>query len=82
MVPAKTIGADAAAAHYRPHIWPTTPAGWVGWSWVDPFNSEKYEDVVRRNPSSPEAYNTRGVAYARYDLVAPRELRFTTTWSC
>lgn len=41
--------ADAAAAHYRPRIWPTTPAGWVGWSWVDPFNSEKYEDVVRRN---------------------------------
>ena len=23
----------------------------------------------------------RGVAYSRYDLVAPRELRFTTTWS-
>jgi hypothetical protein len=23
----------------------------------------------------------RGVAYARYDLVAPRELRLTTTWS-
>jgi alpha-galactosidase len=39
----------AAAAHYRPRIWPTTPAGWVGWSWVDPFNSERYEDVVRRN---------------------------------
>ncbi|MFM9080969.1 MAG: TonB-dependent receptor plug domain-containing protein [Opitutaceae bacterium] len=23
----------------------------------------------------------RGVAYARYDLVAPRELRYTTTWN-
>jgi hypothetical protein len=23
----------------------------------------------------------RGVAYSRYDLVAPREIRFTTTWS-
>jgi len=23
----------------------------------------------------------RGVAYSRYDLVAPRELRFTTTWN-
>ena len=23
----------------------------------------------------------RGLAYSRYDLVAPRELRFTTTWS-
>ncbi|WP_414662453.1 alpha-amylase family protein [Horticoccus sp. 23ND18S-11] len=41
--------ADAAAAHYRPRIWPGTPAGWVGWSWVDPFHVEKYEDVVRRN---------------------------------
>ena len=41
--------ADAAAAHYRPRIWPATPAGWLGWSWVDPFNSEPYEDVVRRN---------------------------------
>ncbi len=40
---------DAAAGHYRPRIWPTTPAGWVGWSWVDPFNSENYEEVVRRN---------------------------------
>lgn len=40
---------DAAAAHYHPRIWPETPAGWVGWSWVDPFNSERYEDVVRRN---------------------------------
>ena len=40
---------DAAAAHYRPRIWPATPAGWVGWSWVDPFHVENYEDVVRRN---------------------------------
>ena len=24
---------------------------------------------------------SRGVAYSRYDLVAPRELRFTTTWN-
>jgi hypothetical protein len=23
----------------------------------------------------------RGLAYSRYDLVAPREFRFTTTWS-
>jgi hypothetical protein len=41
--------ADAAAAHYQPRIWPGTPAGWVGWSWVDPFHVENYEDVVRRN---------------------------------
>lgn len=40
---------EAAAAHYRPKIWRETPAGWVGWSWVDPFHVEKYEDVVRRN---------------------------------
>lgn len=40
---------EAAAAHYRPRLWPTTPSGWVGWSWVDPFNQERYEDVVRRN---------------------------------
>lgn len=39
----------AAAAQYRPRIWPATPAGWVGWSWVDPFHVERYEDVVRRN---------------------------------
>ena len=41
--------ADAAAAHYLPQIWPGTPAGWVGWSWVDPFHIETYEEVVRRN---------------------------------
>jgi len=41
--------ADAVAAHYQPRLWPKTPTGWVGWSWVDPFNVERYEDVVRRN---------------------------------
>lgn len=40
---------DAAAAIYKPRIWPKNPAGWVGWSWVDPFHLERYEDVVRRN---------------------------------
>ncbi len=32
----------------------------------------------------PDGFNLpggRGVAYSRYDLVAPREIRFTTTWS-
>ena len=24
---------------------------------------------------------SRGLGYSRYDLVAPREFRFTTTWS-
>jgi len=41
--------ADRAARHYQPRIWPKTPAGWVGWSWVDGFNVECYEDVVIRN---------------------------------
>jgi hypothetical protein len=41
--------ADATASHYRPPLWPKTPAGWVGWSWVDAFNVERYEDVVMRN---------------------------------
>jgi hypothetical protein len=41
--------ADRAARHYRPRIWPQTPVGWVGWSWVDPFRVERYEDVVLRN---------------------------------
>ncbi len=41
--------AEAVAAHYRPPLWPKIPAGWVGWSWVDSFNIERYEDVVRRN---------------------------------
>ena len=34
--------------------------------------------------SAPDGFvlpGGRGVAYSRYDLVAPREFRFTTTWS-
>ena len=34
--------------------------------------------------TAPDGYllpGGRGVAYSRYDLVAPREIRFTTTWS-
>ena len=41
--------ADAVHDRYQPHIWPKIPAGWLGWSWVDPLNIERYEDVVRRN---------------------------------
>ncbi len=41
--------ADAVQAHYRPVTWPKIPGGWVGWSWVDGFNVERYEDVVLRN---------------------------------
>ncbi|NLF08210.1 MAG: hypothetical protein GX594_09555 [Pirellulaceae bacterium] len=46
--------ASRAAEHYRPRIWPETPAGWVGWAWVDPFHVECYEDVVRRNAAAIE----------------------------
>ena len=41
--------ADRVAEHYQPRIWPKSPAGWVGWAWVDPFNVETYEEVVLRN---------------------------------
>lgn len=41
--------ADLVEAHYRPRIWPKTPAGWLGWAWIDPFSMERYEDVVHRN---------------------------------
>jgi hypothetical protein len=41
--------AELVQAQYQPRIWPKIPAGWVGWSWVDPFHSERYEEVVRRN---------------------------------
>jgi hypothetical protein len=41
--------ATRAAAHYRPKLPTTPPAGWVGWSWVDPFNVETYEQVALRN---------------------------------
>lgn len=41
--------ADRVVELCRPRIWPKTPSGWVGWAWVDPFNVERYEDVVRRN---------------------------------
>ena len=44
--------ADAASAQYKPRKWPKIPAGWVGWSWVDPFTVERYEDVVRRNAAA------------------------------
>ncbi len=47
--------ADAVAAHYRPALWPKIPAGWVGWSWVDGFNVERYEDVVHRNATAIRA---------------------------
>lgn len=41
--------ADRAQEELKPKLWPTIPAGWVGWSWVDPFRIEQYEEVLRRN---------------------------------
>ncbi|MCX6620100.1 MAG: hypothetical protein NTY38_03280, partial [Acidobacteria bacterium] len=40
---------DLVQARYHPPIRPAIPAGWVGWSWVDGFYVERYEDVVKRN---------------------------------
>lgn len=40
---------DLVAARYHPPVPKTIPAGWVGYSWVDGFNVERYEDVVKRN---------------------------------
>ena len=40
---------DRVAEVYQPPIWPKTPAGWVGWAWVDGFNVELHESVVLRN---------------------------------
>jgi hypothetical protein len=48
---------------------------------------DRTEIIPVRLATSPAAPNGfilpagRGVAYSRYDLVPPREIRFTTTWS-
>jgi hypothetical protein len=39
---------------------------------------------IASGATAPDGFNVpggRGLGYSRYDLVAPRELRFTTTWS-
>jgi alpha-galactosidase len=41
--------AGIVAAQVQPRKWPATPLGWVGWSWVDGFNVENFEEVVLRN---------------------------------
>jgi hypothetical protein len=41
--------ASKVAKLYKPKLPERPPSGWVGWSWVDPFNVERYEDVVLRN---------------------------------
>ena len=41
--------ADLAAERCGPRRWEDAPIGWIGWSWVDAFNDECYEDVILRN---------------------------------
>ena len=41
--------ADLAAARCSPRRWEDAPIGWIGWAWVDPFNVERYQDVLLRN---------------------------------
>lgn len=48
--------ATRAAEGCSPRSWGDPPIGWLGWTWVDAFNSEIYEDVVLRNC---EAINRR-----------------------
>ena len=35
-----------------PRNWESQPIGWLGWSWVDGFNVERYEEVVLRNAAA------------------------------
>lgn len=40
--------------------------------------------IARNNAATPDGFEIpggRGLGYSRYDLVPPREIRFTTTWS-
>lgn len=41
--------ATRVAESYKPKLPAQPPSGWVGWSWVDPFNIENYEEVALRN---------------------------------
>jgi hypothetical protein len=47
-------------------------------------NTEIIPVRIATGATAPDGFNVpggRGVAYSRYDPVAPREIRFTTTWS-
>jgi hypothetical protein len=48
---AERVGATSAVRR-----WEGTPLGWLGWTWVDAFNSENYEATILRNC---EAINRR-----------------------
>lgn len=46
--------ADRAAAFCSPppRNWGDVPIGWLGWTWVDPFCDDSYENVVLRNAAA------------------------------
>ena len=48
--------AERVAATSMTRRWEGSPLGWLGWTWVDPFNSENYEATLLRNC---EAINRR-----------------------
>ncbi|MBV9938330.1 MAG: hypothetical protein JO150_07505, partial [Acidobacteriaceae bacterium] len=39
----------AVQAEYHPPIWPKIPAGWLGVSWVDPLDVERWDEILHRN---------------------------------
>ena len=41
--------ATLAAPEVNPRQWSSPPIGWLGWTWVDSYNVENYEEVVLRN---------------------------------
>lgn len=41
--------ADRVAATGLPRQWPDAPVGWLGWTWVDAFNAENYQETMLRN---------------------------------
>ena len=41
--------ASLAAPLINPRQWSSPPIGWLGWTWVDNYNVENYEEVVLRN---------------------------------
>lgn len=41
--------AKLAASQSHPRRWSTPPLGWLGWTWVDGYNVENYEEIVLRN---------------------------------
>ena len=40
---------DLVVQREQPQVWPGTPLGWLGWSWVDGYNVEQCQEVLLRN---------------------------------